>query len=981
VDLAEASTLLRGPNEAGKSTLVEAAHRALFLRYKTSGKILEEMKSLTAPGYPQVEVTFDAREKRYTVSKVFRGAAGSALLTEQDGRTWRDDDAEAELMRLLSVPQVAPAHSISQWGHLWVWQGESSGDPTEHANARRDELLSRLRTEGGMAAMQSALDAAIAEELRTEHAATIGARGVIAGSPLGKAEARYREALNAQREAHAQLERLLHAVEDERAAAKESKNCEEGIQRLTLELQSVLSRLARVDNLRGELRVQEETLRRSTGDCEASQKAHDAITTAREKIDRLREALGPREEESSRLADRVTAGEDECLQASARNQAAADILRANRECLDLALAWVTLFERRSDRDAVESRSSQIEELRRKVGELERQLEQLPAITPEALDGLRHRQEAWRMADATLQAMGATVEVLETGDPVVVAGQSLAVGESRVITEDAEIQVGTTVRLRVAPGGGISLQQARGEVERSRRLLMESLAALGVESIESATEASRERQRLLSEIEVNRGQLRGAGAATIDADRATARERLGQAEAEVRKRQSAAPAFADPETIEEAKERRERLQETVGTADVESQRCQAALQAAERQLNGARAEYSRHQADLQRERDELADSEANARALVDLHGEDGDRIARLASARRDVEAASDAVVATLEEIGDLQPEYLEKDEARLGRAISSLEEQKTAARERAATARGMLSNNGSTDPQYAVAMADAKEDQALEALESEKRRKEAIELLNQLFAEERKALATVVSQPFAEKITGYLQCIFGTQVNTRLRWNDDKFGGLEIIRPDYGDAALSFEKLSTGTKEQIAAAMRLAMAEVLAADHDGSLPIVFDDAFTNSDSDRVEKLQRMLDLAAGRGLQVIVLSCDQSSYDALGARTIDLKRPEVGALRRDVAMRDSTAGESAEPGPPSMELEELEEEGLAVEVTEAHREQLLAAVRDQGGSAGNERLRQALGWEAALYDAVKMELVNAGQLVRGRGRSGSVRIPE
>ena len=67
-----------------------------------------------------------------------------------------------------------------------------------------------------------------------------------------------------------------------------------------------------------------------------------------------------------------------------------------------------------------------------------------------------------------------------------------------------------------------------------------------------------------------------------------------------------------------------------------------------------------------------------------------------------------------------------------------------------------------------------------------------------------------------------------------------------------------------------------VAEVLAADFDGCLPVVFDDAFAYSDPERVNRLQRMLDLAATRGLQVIVLTCNPVDYVALGAKTVTLR---------------------------------------------------------------------------------------------------------
>jgi len=100
-------------------------------------------------------------------------------------------------------------------------------------------------------------------------------------------------------------------------------------------------------------------------------------------------------------------------------------------------------------------------------------------------------------------------------------------------------------------------------------------------------------------------------------------------------------------------------------------------------------------------------------------------------------------------------------------------------------------------------------------------------------------------------------------------------GIQLVRSAQ-DAAEPFDLLSGGTREQVAAAVRLAIAELLSADHDNALPVVFDDAFAYTDPKRVQTLQRMLDLGASRGLQIIVLSCNPADYAALGARQVNLK---------------------------------------------------------------------------------------------------------
>jgi uncharacterized protein YhaN len=70
---------------------------------------------------------------------------------------------------------------------------------------------------------------------------------------------------------------------------------------------------------------------------------------------------------------------------------------------------------------------------------------------------------------------------------------------------------------------------------------------------------------------------------------------------------------------------------------------------------------------------------------------------------------------------------------------------------------------------------------------------------------------------------------------------------------------------------VAAAVRLALAEVLAPAYDGALPLVFDDAFTNSDPERIEGLKRMLERASDQGVQVLLLSCTPNDYADLASR--------------------------------------------------------------------------------------------------------------
>jgi type I restriction enzyme M protein len=59
--------------------------------------------------------------------------------------------------------------------------------------------------------------------------------------------------------------------------------------------------------------------------------------------------------------------------------------------------------------------------------------------------------------------------------------------------------------------------------------------------------------------------------------------------------------------------------------------------------------------------------------------------------------------------------------------------------------------------------------------------------------------------------------------------------------------------------------------------------------------------------------------------------------------------------------------------------QAQRDRFVAALTELGGSAGNGRLREALQWDEAAYNAVKDELVAEGVVTPGRGRGGSLTL--
>jgi DNA repair exonuclease SbcCD ATPase subunit len=190
--------------------------------------------------------------------------------------------------------------------------------------------------------------------------------------------------------------------------------------------------------------------------------------------------------------------------------------------------------------------------------------------------------------------------------------------------------------------------------------------------------------------------------------------------------------------------------------------------------------------------------------------------------------------------------------------------------------------GAGDPAAAMERSLAEWETAEAERQAIERQTEALTLLSQTFRQVRGDLALRYSEPLQQAIGDYLQEL--AAFSPELGFDPDQ--GFRNLRLRQGAQSYGFDQLSGGMREQLSAALRLALADVLRGAYDNCLPLVFDDAFTAADPNRLEGVQRMLRRGADQGMQIILLSCTPSDYDTLmagGGSRIELKGdPEVPA---------------------------------------------------------------------------------------------------
>lgn len=474
VDFDPERTLIGGPNETGKSTFIEAVHRALFLKAKGNTEHHRALNS-NHGGHPEIELTFEAAGNTYQLRKRF-GTAGTTTLASSNSVSLSGDAAEAELARLLGVEAGVTGKAVAtQWAHLWVWQGQSGDDPSIHATAQQAGLLHRLQQMGGAAALQSRLDARVAKHfaMQREQIFTQTDRPKT-GSELERAERTLAQAAEELSRATERMQKLETAVADLERASRSVEATTTSLVGLEIQQQGIEARARQLTELR-QLEVEQAHLAKVAGDrLAAQQTANEQILNARSGVSELERSLKPQQEAIERSEKILEEAKRAAVAAEQSYRAATESVRLARLRHELAIARAQLFEKSAIHAKLDQQSAKVTERRLALAELEQELAKLPRLDRAKLDKLHKLDAACSNAQATLQAIATGLEIIAADKPVRVGGRAIKVGAKQVLTEDTEVSVGSGVRLRIQPGGGTGLAEARQAIQEAHKELQEAL---------------------------------------------------------------------------------------------------------------------------------------------------------------------------------------------------------------------------------------------------------------------------------------------------------------------------------------------------------------------------------------------------------------------------------------------------------------------------------------------------------------------------
>lgn len=870
-------TVIAGPNQSGKSTLVEAIHRALFLPVKTGGELLKGMQTDPFMAAPEVKLFFEVDGQSWQLRKRFAGSRGSTYLRASSGKSLHGDEAEELLAILVGTSAVSRTRTASEqlkkerWGHLWVWQGESNNNPLALTakGYDHDRLVERLQ-DGADLSVQSKLDMSVIDDIYSRWSLIYTAGGTNR-APQVKRSSNLNAARVAVQQVKDELEEICDRINQQAEAELSFHEAEDQLSKLKqimpsyqkqrLELEQ---KLVRCRKLKIEIAFIQSQLEAAEKDRIAVEKDRDDLTVQRNRVRELEAIKAPDEQKLLELIEKQT--ELETKQSEGQS-----LLKEEQQSAEKQTSQVSSIEAQQfslkllqEQGQLQEQLLKLQQVETRRKELQKDLEKIPAVTQGDVEDARRMEGALRDAMVRAKSLATGIEVIRAGQRVRLNGEELQLGNSQLFYKKACLQIGNDVEIRLLPGGGTSASQARKKVAIEEKKFKECLKGWRVETVEEIAQAERQRADLLASQKHLEEKADGGDISEIHQRLQTIAIQLLEGSIDNDNHAMAQESI----TLALAKVSKDLVeaQQIRNAANEKVKQQQTLLDGFNTALDKQKENVDRAKSELSKTKEQLLKTNTRIEALLERRGTDAKISEILTSVQEQCNELKNKLHRfqnELEELSKNDGVSLEDKAHQMDQQIKKLNQQERDTSDARIRSESALHADGKVDLQ--AEQEQKRAELELSLIEQERLEKEAgmLSLLRQLLEEEQNVMASQYTTPLTKKIGNYLGLVFPESPKANLSY--DARNGFQGLQWQYKqEATFNFEVLSAGAREQFAAALRLTMAEVLAEAYDGTLPMVFDDAFVNSDADRQVGIKKMLEKAVQQGLQIILLTSDSQT---------------------------------------------------------------------------------------------------------------------
>ncbi len=854
-------TIIVGPNEVGKSSLLEGFDLLLNELDSSVKREVKGAKKIGRDEGPAVEAEIEAGAYRFKVRKRWLRRQETELHVSLPSAEVITSREAHERMREILESSV----DMDLFEAVRYMQGDSVGPPQLPTRGLLTEALDRAT--GGVSDTEesASLFEAIQEEYRKyynardeENRANQDLRKQVAELETQTSQLRT-EVTRAQEEVdrHERLSgelaalqsRLLDLEEDQKTwgtRLQEVQRLEDRTKVATAELQAAEVRHAReITTMKARADLSHDVEKRSR-EVEALTASYDAETRERERARNRSQQAETGLEEAERRAEDA--------------QIAATLRRKDHEFLRLRFDSKLLSERgeRAERALKEVREAR--EVLAKGG-----------VTDDVLEELRGLQTALTVAQQKLEVASPTFTITALTDlHPIVGGKSIALNKGAIheapVPERLVVEIPSRARLEIKPGTSLGTLQ---EGQRAACTAWEQkVSEAKVTSLAEAVESNRSRNEAARRKKDAEKALRLA-LRTDDPEPFANVDELSGKLSELRSRMAELeherpPKPPRPERIEEAELLAREAEQALVAA-------QAGLRTSRDVARRARDELVNRQvkeAELRSRMDQVAEiAEARQRILKEERERTSDDSLARTTEAAEVEAGRkrEAVEMVQGELRKADPEgvrtRVQSIDAAVLKARKELGSTQIAVTEcgtrlEMATGKGIHDELGVKEREFDAQTAE---------LASIERRARAARRLFETLSLRRSEAQRAYAGPLRERIEELGQLLHGPTFKVALAED------LSIESRELEGVPIPFHLLSAGAREQLGIIVRLAAAMLVGKDGQG-VPVIIDDALGFSDPERLKAMGAVLD-QAGKECQILILTCYPERYGAVGTAEV------------------------------------------------------------------------------------------------------------
>lgn len=858
--------VIGGRNECGKSTIAEAIHRVLFLKSKGKTETHTKMQS-NFGGEPEITLKFEQEGKSYVLFKRFLKKEVTKFgLENQQGYT--DDEAEEELSKVIGTKlDVKKGEIITQWAHLWSWQDKNMDNPVSKNFYPHQELLSAMQSIGGSAVLQSSKDQALAKGFIEQRDNIFSNKtGELLGKSLAaKAEGRLNEAKAKCEDAQNKFNDTQNTLEIIRLA-EERFNSEKALQaKLKDDLSKRESEIQRIELIERDILPIKSDIKNLDAELLSLKNQKNEIQDIQKSILELKNNIKEFEANLQTLSRETTDRKNIHIaanQAAIKAYADRDELQKKATFVQSSIDKIELIKKDN---TLKDHLKITTEIDNRIAQHQRDLASIPAITREQITALAKLTDEVSKIKASLEAMGVSVLLEKSNTQVLLGSNPLAEGKSEIIVDSTMIQIGKDTTLRISPKNGDIATQREKLTSESGKVDAE-FRKFGIQT--------------LAEAEVNIGKIDGIkkeiqlltqkrGKISTDEIK-TKLQDLGN---ELIQYVAKYPDTKDVKIEDEAPLIINKAELATAVADaIQNAKLKGDNNdSAKRLFDEAESNEREKHKEVSLINLEIQKEEGKMRGILLVHTDLSGLEEKISARETSKAKLEQRYIMQADELKKLSPEQVRSEikmkKVSLEKSVDAL----TEARAASDTNRGKVSLLAAGDPKVALESARAKLESAQTDFDRENNLAEAIRLLGDTFEQTQTELNKEFTGPLFDKINDYAKIIFGHDAFIDMTQSEGEFTEPVLVRPQKGqNSRILFDQLSGGAKEQFSASIRLAMAEVLSASHGGQLPIIFDDTFSYTDQENLNKVYRMLNHAADKGIQVILFTHSPDQFKEMGA---------------------------------------------------------------------------------------------------------------